>query len=188
MQNYLGALSIVLLLGTVMSRALVMKKNGMEVMQFGKNDKSDFAILPFALFCFYTIFGAAFNWPIVSNQEFFNSEAIAWGGVFLCLLGILMLVWSIVSFGESFRVGIDEDHPAELVTTGAFAISRNPIYVGFFFLVLGQFLIFSNWILLIFLVGATWLFNRQSLREEEFLKGHYGANYAAYCDSVRRYL
>ena len=30
--------------------------------------------------------------------------------------------------------------------TGIFALSRNPIYVAFGFVLLGQFLLFSNWI------------------------------------------
>jgi protein-S-isoprenylcysteine O-methyltransferase Ste14 len=36
--------------------------------------------------------------------------------------------------------------------------------------------------------AATWLFHRQILREEEYLKKHYGAKYANYCRRVRRYL
>jgi protein-S-isoprenylcysteine O-methyltransferase Ste14 len=61
-----------------------------------------------------------------------------------------------------------------LITTGAFAFSRNPIYVAFVIVLFGQFLVFSNWILLVYLVAATWLINRQILREEEFLRSHYG--------------
>ena len=114
MQRYFGALTIVLLIGTVMIRAMLMKKKGIEAMHFGKLDKTDLLIPPFALFYFYTIFAAAFNFPIVSKQEFFNSDVIAWGGVFLCLGGLLMLVWGIISFGESFRVGIDTDQPTKL--------------------------------------------------------------------------
>ena len=188
MQRYFGVLTIVLLIGTVMIRAALMKKKGIEAMHFGKLDKTDFLIPPFALFYFYTIFAAAFNFPVVSKQDFFNSEVIAWGGVFLCLGGLLMLVWSIISFGESFRVGIDTDQHTDLVITGVFAISRNPIYVGFWFILLGQFLIFSNWILLIYMGAATWLFHRQILREEEFLIGHYGEEYTEYYNRVNRYL
>ena len=38
---------------------------------------------------------------------------------------------------------------------------------------IGEFLIFPNWISLIYLIAATWLVHRQVLREEEYLKGHY---------------
>jgi protein-S-isoprenylcysteine O-methyltransferase Ste14 len=94
---------------------------------------------------------------------------------------------SLVSFGQSFRIGIDQDHPDKLITTGVFAYSRNPIYVAFAFILLGQFLIFSNWILLVYLAAAIWLFHRQVLREEGYLQKHYGTEYTKYCRRVRRY-
>ena len=157
-------------------------------MHFGKIDKTDFLIPPFALFYFYTVFAAAFNLPLVSTQEFFHSEVISWVGVMLCLAGLILLLLSLVSFGKSFRIGIDVDHSGKLVTTGVFAFSRNPIYVAFAFVLLGQFLVFPNWILLVYLVAGIWLFHRQVLREEEFLRKHYGQEYAEYCHRVRRYL
>jgi protein-S-isoprenylcysteine O-methyltransferase Ste14 len=95
---------------------------------------------------------------------------------------------SLVSFGKSFRVGIDQDNSDKLVTTGIFAFSRNPIYVAFGFVLLGQFLVFSSLILLVYMVVATWLFHRQVSREEEYLRNHYGQQYLEYCDRVRRYL
>jgi protein-S-isoprenylcysteine O-methyltransferase Ste14 len=52
----------------------------------------------------------------------------------------------------------------------------------------GQFLIFPNWILLVYTAAAAWLFHRQILREEEYLNKHCGAEYANYCRRVRRYL
>jgi len=157
-------------------------------MHFGRIDKSDFLIPPFALFYFYTVFAAAFNLPIISTQTFFRSEVVSWVGVLLCLAGLILLLLSLVSFGKSFRVGIDIDRPDKLVTTGVFAFSRNPIYVAFGCVLLGQFLVFPNWILLVYLAGGVWLFHRQVLREEEFLRKEYGDEYAEYCGRVHRYL
>ena len=188
MQAYLAALTIVLLLGMVLARALLMSRQGIKAIYFGNLDKKDFLIPPFALFYFYMVFANAFNFPAVSTQEFFHSEIIAWFGVFLCLAGLLLLLWSLLSFGMSFRVGIDTDHPDKLVTTGVFAFSRNPIYVAFWIILMGQFLIFPNWILLVYLGAATWLFHRQVLREEAFLSNQYGRQYAEYANQVRRYL
>ena len=164
-----------------------MKKKGIEAMNFGKLDKTDFWIPPFALFYFYTVFAAAFNFSTVSTQAFFHAEVVSWVGVLLCLVGLSLLLWSLVSFGQSFRVGIDTEHPDKLITAGIFAFSRNPIYVAFAFILLGQFLIFSNWILLVYIGAGVWLFHRQVLREEDYLKQHYGKEYLAYCDQVRRY-
>ena len=188
MPGYLGALTIVILIGMVVTRVLLMKRKGLEALQFGKMDKTDFLIPPFALFYFYLVFAAAFHLPTVSTQAFFHSGVISWVGVLFCLVGLALVLWSLVSFGQSFRVGIDPDRPDKLVTSGVFAFSRNPIYMAFAFILLGQFLIFPNWLVLVYLGAALWLFHRQVLREEEFLKKYYGNEYAQYCSRVRRYL
>ena len=188
MPAYFAVLTIILMMAMVVLRAFLLKRQGVEAMQFGKTDKTDFLIPPFALFYFYLVLAAAFGWLTVSRHVFFQSAAIAWVGVLFCLAGLSLLLWTLVSFGRSFRVGIDQDRPDQLITTGSFAISRNPIYVAFAIILLGQFLIFPNVILLIYLAAAVWLFHRQVLREETFLQQHYGQEYAAYCRRVRRYL
>jgi protein-S-isoprenylcysteine O-methyltransferase Ste14 len=188
MQGHLAALTIALLLGMVLTRVILMRRTGTRAMHFGSIDKTDFLIPPFALIYFYTVFAPAFNLPLFSTHVFFQSEAIAWVGVVLCFGGLMLLFLSLASFGKSFRAGIDVDHPDKLVTTGIFAFSRNPMYVGFAFVLLGQFLVLSNWVLLIYLVVGMWLFHRQVLREEELLGKHYGQEYAEYFKRVRRYL
>src|ERR1700739_914540 len=186
MPQYLAALMVVLLLGTVVSRVVLLRRTGTRAMHFGELDKTDFLIPPVALFYFYTIFAAAFGWPLAGSRRFFQSTTAAWFGVGLCVVGVLILIASLVSFGKSFRIGIDVDQPGRLVTTGIFAVSRNPIYVGFFVFLVGQLLVFPNWVPLIYLVGGTALFHRQVLREEGFMRQHYGQEYAEYCSQVRR--
>jgi protein-S-isoprenylcysteine O-methyltransferase Ste14 len=188
MPGYLAALTMVLLVGMVVTRILMMKRKGIAAMQFGKLDKTDFLLPPFALFYFYLVFAHAFHWQSVSMQEFFHCAVIAWIGVLFCLMGLIVFLWSLISFGTSFRVGIDTQHPDKLITTGVFAHNRNPIYLAFGLVLIGQFLIFSSWVLLVYLIAAVWLFHRQVLREEDYLKQHYGEEYLAYCKQVRRYL
>ena len=188
MPHYFAAATVVLLIGMVLTRVSLMKRQGIKAMKFGNVDKKDFLIPPFALFYFYIVFAEAFHLPAVSRQEFFRLEFTPWIGVAFCAGGVGLLLWSLISFGRSFRVGIDTDRPDRLVTSGIFAVSRNPIYVAFASVLLGQFLIFPNWTLLVYMGAATWLFHRQILREEGYLKKHYGAEYANYCRRVRRYL
>lgn len=187
MPGYFAVLTIVLMLGMVLARVVMLKRKGIAAMKFGRIDRTDFLIPPFAFFYFYLVFAAAFHWPTVSTQEFFPYPTIAWVGVAFCLAGLCVLSWALVSFGRSFRVGIDADHPDRLTTTGIFAYSRNPIYVAFGSILIGQFLIFSNWILLVYLGAGVWLLHRQVLREEAFLERHYGQDYVAYRRRVRRY-
>jgi protein-S-isoprenylcysteine O-methyltransferase Ste14 len=188
MAAYFAALTLVVLLAMVATRIVLLRKAGTRAMHFGNIDKTDFLIPPFALFYFYTVFAAAFDWPLVSTQRFFHSKAAAWIGVSLCVGGLLILLISLISFGRSFRVGIDIDHPDDLVTTGIFSVSRNPVYVGFAVVLLGEFLVFPNWIPLIYLACGLALFHRQVLREEDFMRHHYGQQYLQYCQHVRRYL
>jgi protein-S-isoprenylcysteine O-methyltransferase Ste14 len=188
MQGYFAVATIAIMMGMVLSRALIMRRRGIEAMNFGKLDKTDFLIPPLALFYFYLIIAAAFHLPTASRQIFFQSQIVSWIGVILCFTGLVLLLWSLISFGQSFRVGIDTQHPDKLITSSVFAFSRNPIYVAFAFIVLGQFLIFPNWILLIYTGADVWLFHRQVLREEEYLQKHYGQENTEYCSRVRRYL
>lgn len=188
MPEYFAALTIVLMLGMVATRVLLMRRRGIKAMKFGDMDKNDFLIPPFALFYFYMIFAAAFGLPAVSTEEIFHSEITSWVGVAACFAGLELLLWSLISLGKSFRVGIDTRRPDKLVTNGIFAHSRNPIYVAFALILIGQFLIFSNWILLSYIGAAVGLLHRQVLREEECLEKHYGQEYTDYRNRVGRYL
>lgn len=188
MPGYLGALAIVLLLAMVLSRVWLLKQQGVTAVKFGEIDKTDFLIPPVMLFYFYLMFAAAFGWPSVGLGRLFHSAPIAWLGVATCAAGLVLLLWSLISFKQSFRIGIDTDRPDTLITSGIFAFSRNPIYVAFAFVLLGEFLIYPNWIFLAYIAGFSLVVHRQVLREEDYLKAHYGQQYLDYCDRVRRYL
>ena len=183
----LGALTIVLLISTVLVRVRMLRRRGIAAIRFGAIDKTDFLIPPFAFLYFYVVFAGAFGWPTFVHERIFSSSALQWAGVVLCVLGWILQVATLVSFGTSFRVGIDTERPAALVTSGTFAISRNPIYLAFASVLLGEFLIQPSWLLLIYLVGGVALMHRQVLREEVFLRAHYGQVYADYTKRVRRY-
>lgn len=122
------------------------------------------------------------------GTELFDSPLIGWIGVIACILGIALFAYALVSFGQSFRVGLDEENPGELITTGAFSISRNPIYTAFAGILASIFLIIPNWIILIYVFAGFWLFNRQIRLEEASLKKIYGEKYSEYCKRVRRFL
>jgi protein-S-isoprenylcysteine O-methyltransferase Ste14 len=157
-------------------------------MHFGKIDRSDFLIPPFALFYPYVLFANAFDLPLADHRVWVRSAVLPWLGVALCFLGLILLLLTLVAFGRSFRVGIDAENPDRLITTGVFHLSRNPTYVAFGCELLGQFLVHPDMLLLVYLLAGLALLHRQVLREEAFMRGHYGAPFAHYCREVRRYL
>jgi len=187
MQGYFAIITIVLLVIMISFRVFLLHKMGIKAIKFGEIDKKDFIIIPFILIFFYLLFSSTLNLPKVGT-ELFSNEVASWIGVVLCMIGLLLFLLSLISFGKSFRVGIDEEKPGALITTGIFAISRNPIYVAFGSILFGIFLILPNWILLLYLIAGFWLFNRQVLREEDSLKRIYGNEYVEYCKKVLRYL
>lgn len=187
MPKYFGSSSLLLLVGMVIARVLIIKNHGKEAVKFGKIDKSDFIIPPFALFFFYIIFAHSFSLPTIAHTTLFQSAGIEWVGVGFCILGVFNLLWSLISFRNSFRIGIDEKTDDALITTGIFAISRNPIYLSFASVLTGQFLIFPNWIIAVYLPCAFALFHRQVSLEEAFLKERYREEFVEYCKRVRRY-
>jgi protein-S-isoprenylcysteine O-methyltransferase Ste14 len=188
MTHALGALTIVLLLGMVLTRVAVLRRRGVVATKFGAIDKTDFLIPPFAFFYLYVIFASALQWPSVMRSTLFTSSVAAWVGVGLCGCGLVLMLATLIAFGSSFRIGIDEDRPDALLTTGIFALSRNPIYVAFATVLAGEFLVLPNLLLLLYLLAGAALFHRQVLREETFLAAHYGSEYDAYRSRVHRYL
>jgi Putative protein-S-isoprenylcysteine methyltransferase len=186
MQGYFAIITIILLMAMVLSRVFMLKRQGIKAMQFGEMDKKDFLIPPFALLFVYLIIAHTFNLPKFGSL-LFKSGLVNWIGAAICIVGLIIFLMSLIAFGKSFRVGLDEQHPGKLVTTGIFAYSRNPIYTAFGFILIGIFLIFPNWIFLIYLVLGFWLFNHQVLLEERSLKKNYGKEYAEYCKKVRRF-
>jgi protein-S-isoprenylcysteine O-methyltransferase Ste14 len=142
--GYLGALAVVVLLGLVLSRVFLLKRRGITAIKFGAIDKTDFLIPPVMLFYFYLVFAHAFGWRSVATRQLLHSAATGWAGVLACAAGLLLLLWSLISFKQSFRIGIDTDRPDALITSGIFSFSRNPIYVAFAFVLIGEFLIFPK--------------------------------------------
>src|SRR5262245_60104221 len=109
-------------------------------------------------------------------------------GAALAGIGLATFVLAFLSFGNSWRIGIDRKTPGILITGGIFGVTRNPIYVGFHFYFFGIFLLNATWFFLIFALLAALAVHFQILREEAFLRDKYGEEFAAYCRRTARYI
>jgi len=118
----------------------------------------------------------------------FRTLPTQWLGVILTLIGFAMFVAAMLALGASWRLGIDEASPGELVTGGIYAFSRNPIYLFFDLYFIGAFLINGTLTFLLFAVAVIALLHYQILEEERFLARHFGPAYAAYQARVARYV
>lgn len=101
------------------------------------------------------------------------------------------LVWVIAAqaqMGSSWRIGIDGGTRPPLVTTGLFAISRNPIFLGMRVSLLGLFLVLPNALSLAILAAGEILIQVQVRLEEQHLSTVHDAEFQRYRASVRRWL
>ena len=189
--NVLSILSLCLFFILFFTRIIMLKRRGIKAFVFGKTHKSDFLLVPIMLLLVYVAIASFLSLPFpeILLKSLFKNVLISWIGILFNVAGLAGFALSLKAFGHSFRVGIDVEKPDKLITNGMFSISRNPIYVSFIFFFLGLTLLNANIasivMLLCFFVPAM---HRQIIREENFMKGHYGEPYAEYCKKIRRYL
>jgi protein-S-isoprenylcysteine O-methyltransferase Ste14 len=101
----------------------------------------------------------------------------------------ISLLWTVIAQGHmknSWRIGIDNDTKTELVTTGLFSVSRNPIFFGMILSLVGLFLTTPNALTALFLVVGYILIQIQIRLEEEFLEKVHKKTYLDYKQKVRR--
>ncbi len=117
-----------------------------------------------------------------------DGPGIQYAGAALLLGSLIWTVLAQTQMGNSWRIGIDEERRTELVRSGVFGISRNPIFLGMIITLLGIFLIIPNAMTLLFLVLGVVLIQIQVRLEEEFLLKTHGADYEDFRGRVRRWL
>lgn len=187
MVKYGALISFLCLIIMVLFRAFTLKQKGIIVFKFAKTHKSDWILPPIVVFFIYHLFANVFDWPRLTGPIIFDSVIMQWFGLLSCTFAVVLFLWGILSFGTSFRVGIDNEHPSKLITTGAFRFTRNPLYAAFALELIGFFCIFQNLFFLIAMLCGFILFHRQIVREETFLLQEYKEEFQEYCKHVRRY-
>ena len=102
--------------------------------------------------------------------------------------GDAVFLLSVLCMKDSWRAGIPDKDKTELVTTGIYAFSRNPAFLGFDLMYIGVLLLYGNLLTLGFSLFAMMMLHLQILQEERFLASTFGEPYREYCRRVFRYL
>jgi protein-S-isoprenylcysteine O-methyltransferase Ste14 len=113
--------------------------------------------------------------------------AITWLGLAVMTLGGTVILAAQVGMGASWRIGLDQERTG-LVTSGLFAFSRNPTFLGMMAVVLGAFLVAPTAVTSIVLAVAWVAFSVQIRMEEEHLHRMHGRAYEAYRAAVPRWI
>lgn len=173
----------------------VWKKTGVNPVVFKGSDsahdfigrvfKALFAVVV-AVVVVYAIIPSAYQYvmPIQSLER----TSLRLTGFILLLVSLVWTVLAQAQMGNSWRIGIDTEHRTELVQTGVFSLSRNPIFVGMIVTLLGLFLVIPNVGTLFTLLVGIILIGIQVRLEEEYLTRSHGDNYIEYRRNVRRWI
>ena len=109
------------------------------------------------------------------------------GGLLLAFGGELIRILA-VGFSAMGTSGRENFLKAESINdTGIYSLSRNPLYIGNFFIIFGLLVIFNNGFAL--LIGASFLILQYYfiiLAEEKYLAERHGETYQQYCRMVPR--
>ncbi|OCK49903.1 beta-carotene 15,15'-monooxygenase [Chryseobacterium sp. CBo1] len=141
------------------------------------------------LFLFiYTVVFFFFPYSILQNCSinFLENNTIKYFGMSLMILSLIWVLIAQFQMENSWRIGIDEELKTELITTGLFKYSRNPIFLGMLMSLTGLFLTLPTFISLSFFIISNILIQIQIRLEEEFLLKQHGTYYLEYKKKVRR--
>lgn len=110
-------------------------------------------------------------------------------GVIAMVGGLLLTVIAQSGMGASWRIGVDASEKTELVTTGLYAIVRNPIFTGMGLFGLGLVLVWPNFasvMSLVLLVIGVELQVR--FVEEPYLRSIHGEAWTTWASRVGRFV
>lgn len=123
---------------------------------------------------------------ISRSDTFYTQSLSAWK--LACLLisafGLLVRAYTVgyAPAGTSGR-NTERQEAQTLNSTGIYSITRNPLYIGNFFMMLGVVLFIQDWSIALIYVLVFWLYyERIILAEEDFLKNEFGETYLKYAE------
>jgi protein-S-isoprenylcysteine O-methyltransferase Ste14 len=123
---------------------------------------------------------------VISNAAL--RDVLAAAGIALIFAGLIVFAAAELNLGASWRVGIEESAKPGLVTSGLYAYSRNPIYLGILTILTGYTALVPTWLSIAVLAGTYVGLRFQIAAEEDYLTRSYGQAFLNYARRVGRFL
>lgn len=146
-------------------------------------------IPPVALVVFFVIvmWLAALVTPTVSFDVLWSSQL----ALVLGVAGIIISILGVMAFRRG-NTTVDPRHPSQtsnLINGGIYRVSRNPMYLGFLFSLLGWAAYLSNGVSFLFVPAFVLYMNCfQIIPEERYMREKFESEYQSYVNRVRRWL
>ena len=177
---------LALFYGIYFTKMLVQKNHGIRTRQIGRRKEktvhtvetlmavATLGIVPAQLL------SAAMGWNHTPAEARFT-------GFLIGMMGDGIFLTAVLCMKDSWRAGIPEADKTEMVTSGIYAFSRNPAFLGFDLMYMGVLLMYGNLLTGMFTVFAIVMLHLQILQEEKYLEATFGEPYLVYKEQVFRY-
>ena len=173
-------------------KTILLYRNGIKVWIIGTKTKKPSEILLSSLlllsFIFIIITSLHIQLPIIISKFLINIIWIKYIGIIFCIISLVIFLLALISFGKAWRIGIDETNSNELITSGIFKYSRNPVFLFMDLYSIGIMLIYPNIIFIIIMICTILCIHIQILQEEKFLINKFSDKYIEYMKKTRRYI
>ena len=190
----LGYFLAYFLLAFVWRSVLVFRRTGVNPFVLPKNDDAygyvgrafRFVVVGCALVVTANLFPASEQW--LGDYVPLQTLHVSLAGWTLLVVSLVWLLIAQAQMGSSWRIGIDSQRRTNLVQSGLFGISRNPIFLAMRLNLLGLLLVLPCAATFALLVAGELLIQIQVRLEEQHLSSLHGPEYVAYCQKVRRWI
>lgn len=140
----------------------------------------------FVLFAFSLLFGKYFDLSFLEKPILPQNYYWKVTGMILCAIGLIFAILARIWLGENWsaRITIKENH--ELIQSGPYAITRNPIYSGFILAFTGCSMslgLLKGYLGIFFLAVCVLI---KISKEETYMLEVFGEKYKAYKTKVKR--
>jgi protein-S-isoprenylcysteine O-methyltransferase Ste14 len=142
------------------------------------------------IFCVLLAFGLLFNdissIPVLNRQLLPQNDLWKIAGMIFCAVGLIFSIVARIWLGENWsgRITIKENH--ELIQSGPYSVTRNPIYTGFLLAFVGSSMslgLLKGYLGIFFLVVCILI---KISKEEAFMQEVFGEKYRSYKAKVKR--
>lgn len=119
---------------------------------------------------------------------FLRTPAVSYFGLFMFALSIIMGWLFSAQLRESWRVGVHDNQRTELIQSGIYKYVRNPYFLSYFIMFIGQFLVRPSFVMAVLIAITIAIFHRMILKEEAYLLTIHRKEYEEYRHITGRYI